>query len=81
MSVTALIFPHPANGGLPAFVLRDPHVYSYADQNKVTHWVNGEFWYEYPDGKEPVFFRKDAYLYDYPTPGEARFVIREGKAG
>ena len=78
MTATALVFPYPSEGKMPAFVLRAPHVMDYRDQTRVTHWVNGEFWYEYPEGKEPVFFRKDDYLYDYPNPGQARFLIREG---
>jgi len=78
MSATALVFPYPSEGAMPAFVVRGRHVYPYSDQSNASHWVHDQFWYEYPDGKEPVFFRKDDYLYDYPASGEAKYLIREG---
>jgi hypothetical protein len=78
MQTSALVFPYPSEGQLPAFVVRDPHVFDYADQNKVSYWIHEGFWYDYPDGKEPAFFRKDDYLYDYWVPGRPRYLIRQG---
>jgi len=73
--VTLLAFPYP-NGLTPAFYVQDPHVFSYPEREP-TYWINGEFWYAYPDGKEPVYYQHQGFLYDYPTPGEPKFQLRE----
>lgn len=71
---STLVFAWP-DGTAPSFYVREPHVFSYPAQ-QLTYWIHGQFWYDYPDGKEPVFYQHDGYLYDYPTPAEPKFKLR-----
>ncbi len=68
------VFPYP-EGETPAYLIEGVHIYDYPKQDLV-YWVHGDFWYDYPDGKEPVYYQHQGYLYDYPTPGQPKFQLR-----
>ena len=59
-------------GDKPVFIKVGAHVYSQPG-HVLTHWVHEGFWYEYPDGKDAVFYEEDGKLFGYPPFGTPRY--------